>query len=230
MKIFIVVLLSFVAVDRGLSQDTTGTVVNLTEKMGPTIDLEERNYYQMFLNYKDFKSAILLQRTDGSYIFKIISKKADDPSVSISWFPGTNEEILRIRHQIDPAGKYESAPSPSDVPVFANVRVKETEYGELERVNKIFVATKDGQKHEIVDFKFTGTHLIGDEKSNRIEIGFLDIDSLMISGFRDQQGRLIPAEEFELPPTGGICTTCPLAAMVVLGLVYIYFRSFKQLD
>jgi hypothetical protein len=203
MKTTFIILLSFLAAASGNSQDTTGTVVSLNEKIGPIIDLEERNYYQMFLSYTNFDTAVLLQRPDGSYIFKIISKKEDDTSVSIDWLPCANEELLRIRQLIDPFSKYDTTLSPDRVPVSAYVRVKDTEYGEIEGVTRINVKTKDGRKHEIDEFKFTENYLVGEEKSNALVIHLSDIDSVMIKGVRDSQGRLIPAEKIERPHTSG---------------------------
>ncbi len=107
MKKFLVLLLLSFWNGLCVSQDTTGTIVNLTEKIGSTIDLEERNFYKLFQGIKNFESAILLQRKDGSYLFKINSIKENDPVVSIDWFPCAKEEIERVRMQIDPDYKAE---------------------------------------------------------------------------------------------------------------------------
>jgi hypothetical protein len=83
MRIFIVLLLLFLASARGTPQDTTGTVVILSDKVGPIIDLEERNFYKLFLSIQNFESAVLLQRPDSSYIFKVVTKKEDEPSIVV---------------------------------------------------------------------------------------------------------------------------------------------------
>jgi hypothetical protein len=114
MKKFIVLLLLFLASACGISQDTTGTVVILSDKIGPTIDLEERNYYRMFLSVQDFESAVLLQRPDSSYIFKVITKKEGEPSIGVRWFSRTKEDLERIRHHVETYNgmEYEAPPSP----------------------------------------------------------------------------------------------------------------------
>jgi hypothetical protein len=83
MKNYFVLLLLFLANAGGFPQDTTGTVVIISDKVGPIIDLEERNFYRMFLSVQNFESAVLLHRPDSSYIFKVITKKEDEPSVVV---------------------------------------------------------------------------------------------------------------------------------------------------
>lgn len=217
MKKYIVLLLLFLASARGISQDTTGTVVILSEKLGPTIDLEERNNYQMFQGFKDFQSAVLLQKPDGSYLFKIISKKEDDPSVSIGWLPCTAEEVLRVRQQIDPDEKFDTSPYPAGVPASIYVRVRDTEYGELEGLTRINVETKDGRRHEVTEFKFTENYLVGKENSNALVLHLSDIDFVLIKGVRDPQGRLIPDEEIKGTSTSGGSTAGAFVGAVAFG-------------
>jgi hypothetical protein len=114
MRIFIVLLLLILLSTMGLAQDTTGTIVILSDKIGPTIDLEERDFYKMFMSIRNFESAVLMQRPDGSYTFKVIVKKESELSGTIRWFPMTEDEIEFIRHSIEPDGKTspEAPPSP----------------------------------------------------------------------------------------------------------------------
>lgn len=115
MGIFIVLLMLFLANAPCISQDTTGTVVILSDKVGPTIDLEERNFYKLFTGVEHFESAVLLEKPDGSYTFKITIKKEGEPSSTIPWITCTQEEIERIRHHIDPNYVIEEhTPQPAD--------------------------------------------------------------------------------------------------------------------
>jgi hypothetical protein len=98
---YTVFLVSFFACIQGLAQDTTGTIVILSEKIGPVIDQDERKFYQMFMNVQDFESAVLLQRTDGSFTFKVIKRKTDAQSVLVQWIPMTTNEIESVRKIIE---------------------------------------------------------------------------------------------------------------------------------
>jgi hypothetical protein len=101
MRIFIILLLFPLATAMGLAQDTTGTVVILSDKVGPVIDLEERNFYGMFSSVQHFESAVLMQTPDSLYIFKIITKNMVDSSKGVVWFPQTKEALESIRHIIE---------------------------------------------------------------------------------------------------------------------------------
>jgi hypothetical protein len=101
MRIFIVLLLFPLATAIGLAKDTTGTVVILSEKVGPAIDLEERNFYGMFSGVQYFESTVLLQMPDSSYLFKIITKNTVDSSKGVVLFPQTKEALESIRHIIE---------------------------------------------------------------------------------------------------------------------------------
>lgn len=114
MRIFIILLLSPLATAIGLAQDTTGTVVILSEKVGPAIDLEERNYYGMFSGVQHFESAVLLQMPDSSYLFKIITKNIVDSSKKVILFSQSKEALESIRHIIETYNGivHEAPPSP----------------------------------------------------------------------------------------------------------------------
>jgi len=102
MKVYVITLTLSLSAALSFSQDTTGTVVVLSEKVGPIIDLEERNFYKFFMGVKHFESAILLQRPDSSYVFKVISRNETEPSVELIWMPIVEEEVYRLRLHIDP--------------------------------------------------------------------------------------------------------------------------------
>ncbi len=100
MRYFIFMLLLPLTSVMGISQDTTGTVVIISEKIGPTIDLEERNFYKIFPGVQNFQSAVLLQRPDGSYIFKVSAKKAEEPSAVIRWMSITEQDLVHFRNKV----------------------------------------------------------------------------------------------------------------------------------
>ena len=102
MRIFIILLLLPLSSAQSVPQDTTGTVVILSDKIGPTINLKERNFYGLFKGIHDFESAVLLQRPDVSYIFKVFTEKKDESSASIRWISITEEEIELVRLHIAP--------------------------------------------------------------------------------------------------------------------------------
>jgi hypothetical protein len=102
MRLLIVSLFIILASTQAVSQDTTGTIVILCDKIGPTIDLDERSIYKMFQSVQHFESAVLLQRPDSSYIFKVIEKIGDQLPSIIRWFPVTAQQVERIRNHIEP--------------------------------------------------------------------------------------------------------------------------------
>jgi hypothetical protein len=101
MKRAIVLVLLFFSSTKGFSQDTTGAIVILSDKVGPIIDLEERNDYGLFMGVPNFDSAVLLNRPDSSFAFKIVIKDVNDSSRTMRWFPCTRGEIERIRNHIE---------------------------------------------------------------------------------------------------------------------------------
>lgn len=115
MRIFIILLLSPLATAIGLAQDTTGTVVILSEKVGPAIDLEERNYYGMFSGVQHFESAVLLQMPDSSYLFKIITKNIVDSSKKVILFSQSKEALESIRHIIETYNGIEHEAPPIEI-------------------------------------------------------------------------------------------------------------------
>jgi hypothetical protein len=101
MSKYIVLLIFIFSSTRCISQDTTGAILMLSDKIGPVIDVEERNYYRLFMGVKNFESAVLLQRPDSSYMFKIVTRKIEKPFSGIIWRPTNPEEIGRVRNHIE---------------------------------------------------------------------------------------------------------------------------------
>jgi hypothetical protein len=101
MRRWIFFILWLLVAHTGLTQDTTGTVIKLSDKVDTTINLKERNLYQMFLSIQDFESAVLIQKPDSSYVFKITTRKNDGPSDNIHWMSVTKEQIEKIRNDIE---------------------------------------------------------------------------------------------------------------------------------
>jgi hypothetical protein len=110
MKKYITLILLLYACAQSVSQEPTGTVVILSDKVGPVIDLEERKLYRMFMGIQNYESAVLLQSPDGSYTFKAVSRQANDTSVKVHWFPATEEEIKRIRLFIETYDRIQDVP------------------------------------------------------------------------------------------------------------------------
>jgi len=82
-------------------QDTNGTVITLSDRLGPVIDPRERADFQLFMGVKDFRSASLVLRPDSSLAFKV-SEGNPDGSEKCIWFKTTPEEIERIRRYLEP--------------------------------------------------------------------------------------------------------------------------------
>lgn len=64
-------LIEAMAQERLLQETEPGKVIVLSEKVGETIDLKERDYYGLFLSSKNFQSAVILQRPDSSFVVQI---------------------------------------------------------------------------------------------------------------------------------------------------------------
>jgi len=61
---------------RGPQQEPkSDNIIILSDKVGEIIDLEERNYYQLFLFSENFQSAVILQLPDSSLVIQITETK-----------------------------------------------------------------------------------------------------------------------------------------------------------
>lgn len=88
--------------------------------------------------------------------------------------------------------------------VISEVPVKESEYDDIKTAEKIFITSKDGKEHEIIQFEFTETNLVGKEIfsstgiTKTIEISLSDIKDINVMGVRDNKGEIIIEEEIEM--------------------------------
>lgn len=105
--------------------------------------------------------------------------------------------------------------------IISNVQVDDSEYNEIMRVEKVFVTTKDGKRYEVINFKFTETHLVGQEVrdgtiTEPIQISLSDIDHIEILGVRDAYGKIITYEEIK---ANLIVRPASRTVMTVLGVI-----------
>jgi len=197
-KIALIFLLSFGAVP-SFAQDTTGTVVILSDKVGAEIDLAERNHYRLFLGAKDFHSAVLIQEPDSTYRFKITSKQEAEPQIKVSWISCTREEVERIHRYIETGiiRIPDEKPLTTEKPGTALVEIKAEEYGKLDGVDAIYVRMKDGTLHEVTGFQFTETHLVGKEKAGPFNAALSDVLRVSMKGRRDSNRSLMGTKTVE---------------------------------
>ncbi len=76
-------------------------VIVLSEKVGETIDLEERNYYWLFLTSENFQSVVILQLPDGSYVLQITEKKEGVRQIRRIMRPIERQTLDKLREYID---------------------------------------------------------------------------------------------------------------------------------
>jgi hypothetical protein len=95
---FLILLLSTACAS--LAQDSTGTVVTINEKVGPVIDSAESRFYRIFKGLHYFRSAELVQKTDGSHAFRITEANPDSGAETVRWVSVDNEGIERLRKYI----------------------------------------------------------------------------------------------------------------------------------
>ncbi len=120
--------------------------------------------------------------------------------------------------------------------VVSKVQVKESEYDAIKIAEKIFVTTKAGVEHEVIEFKFTETHLIGKEifritksfqfpkkKTKHIKISLSDIKSVKVMAFRDSKGEIITKEEIKMNMTIHNRTNGAILGIIVFGVSPAYF-------
>lgn len=84
----------------GLPQEPeAGKVIVLSEKVGEIIDLEERNYYRLFLFSKNFQSAVILQQPDSSFVLQITEEMEGIKQLRTQ--PIERKILNRLRQYID---------------------------------------------------------------------------------------------------------------------------------
>lgn len=78
-----------------------GQVIILSPKVGETIDLEERNYYGIFLGSLNFHSAVVLQLPDSSYVAEITEEQ--DGGKKVRTMPIDQQTLDQLREHINTA-------------------------------------------------------------------------------------------------------------------------------
>ncbi len=77
-----------------------GRVIVLSEKIGETIGLSERNYYGLFLDIKYFHSAVILQMPDSSFVLQVFAKAVADKVIKLPLKPLERNTLAMIRQRI----------------------------------------------------------------------------------------------------------------------------------
>jgi hypothetical protein len=81
------------------AQDEEHEVIIISERVGEVVDLEERNYYQLFLGVEGFQSAEFLKISDSLFLVKIIYQKNDIEQIQFQRL--TESKMQHIREFID---------------------------------------------------------------------------------------------------------------------------------
>jgi len=89
---------SFVIV---LSAQQAEEIITVSEKVGDTIDAEEREKYKLFPGKGDFVEAVIVRFTDGTYGAKITSYQKEKLVTEIQEFPDGLERVRKIREYIN---------------------------------------------------------------------------------------------------------------------------------
>ncbi len=112
--------------------------------------------------------------------------------------------------------------------VIQKVPVKETEYDDIKIAKKIYVTTKGGIEHEIIQFEYTETLLIGEEllpngKTKPIEINLSYIDYIKVIGVLDYKGEIITNEEIKMNITTNYRIPMAIIGGIVPGVLVFWF-------
>jgi hypothetical protein len=81
------------------AQDEEHEVIIISERVGEVVDLEERNYYQLFLGVEGFQSAEFLKISDSLFLVKIIYQKNDIEQIQFQRL--TESKMQHISEFID---------------------------------------------------------------------------------------------------------------------------------
>jgi hypothetical protein len=111
-------VLEAVAQGGSLQEAGTGKVIVISEKVGETIDLNERNHYRLFLFSQNFQSAVILQLPDSSFVAQITEEK--EGIEQLQTVPIDRQTIFILRKYIDDFEKL----TPSDK--LALLKIKES--------------------------------------------------------------------------------------------------------
>ena len=91
-----VLTLSLVAPASSQSQEAIVEIITLSPEIGETIDREERDRYALFPASKNFHSAVIVRRTDGSYSAKITEEIEGELKTRLLPIDQTVFEQLRL--------------------------------------------------------------------------------------------------------------------------------------
>jgi len=80
-------------------------IIILSERVGVTIDREERDKYKLFQDVKGFQSAVFLKLPDNSYILKIVYKEEKTRDLKVDRIQESKDSINNIRNSIDHFGE-----------------------------------------------------------------------------------------------------------------------------
>jgi len=83
-----------------LAQEDKGKIIVLHEKVGKEIDREENKKYKLFSRKSSFKSAVIYQLPESSYLIKIISEDLRTGEERIKWISRNKQEIEYYRNKI----------------------------------------------------------------------------------------------------------------------------------
>lgn len=110
----------------------------ISEKVGETIDLKERNQYRLFLFMENFKSAVVVQMSDSSFVMRITEE--ENGIKRVDSIPITLKVLQRLRQYIDNSEKLDDP----DKDIFSVSPKKPNE--ELKRVPTIEVKRQEAKQ------------------------------------------------------------------------------------
>ncbi|UCE18094.1 MAG: hypothetical protein JSV84_14720 [Gemmatimonadota bacterium] len=87
--------------ERVCAQKEEGEIVVISERVGESIDVEERNTYGLFPTFEGFQSAVLLRLPDESYILKITYLDETTGEEKVKRIPEVESRIENYIEHID---------------------------------------------------------------------------------------------------------------------------------
>lgn len=99
MKKLCMILSLSLALTQSVSEENEEEMIVISERVGDSIDLRERNYYNFLPSVKGYKSARFLRLSDERYVIEVTYEKDDEEKVMR--IDQSKEDIEKIRYQID---------------------------------------------------------------------------------------------------------------------------------
>lgn len=175
-KLSLLIILILVTLTTALGQDST-KIILLSERIGPIVDVEERNYYEILPNFKEnFMSAIYYLSEDSLFYCKIRLRveNTDQDSIIILNYNSTRNTAFRVQIK---ESKYSGKASlnPDDIQLrYANDELVENtgkmlEENVLENGKYITQTNKEKTKWNIPLQKLLPIKRSGDNFSDLIE-------------------------------------------------------------